>query len=192
MDPRRSGSDTSSYYSGSSGSSVWSTSESVAFVYTDDPYWSWYDGYDGVRGAVTRKIDRKDDPRMRVAAHILRGPFASHKSKKHREHRDYRDSDSRSMSSSSSSSSRRSRHRGPSSPLPPRPRGYMGSPHGHEFRGPPPPPPPPPAMAGPPPPMGFEAGFIQIGGGGPPPPPDPVWGSDAEHYEGGDEAEVWE
>ncbi|TGJ75289.1 hypothetical protein E0Z10_g11036, partial [Xylaria hypoxylon] len=61
MDPRRHPSDVSSNYSGSTGS-VWSTTDSVSFVYTDDPDWAWW-GYEGVRGAVTRKEDKRDDSR---------------------------------------------------------------------------------------------------------------------------------
>ncbi|KAI1424020.1 hypothetical protein F5Y12DRAFT_715701 [Xylaria sp. FL1777] len=202
MDPRRY-SDASS--NGSLGS-VWSTTDSECFVYTDDPVWAPWWGYEGVRGAVTRKDDRRDERRVRVAAHFLRGPFAGHKSKKHHHH--HRDSDSRSnysSSSGSSSSSRRQRQfsRGPS-PMPPPPNGYPGSPHPHHqqpqhydnfAQGPPmgmmgQRPPPPPPMAGPPPQPGFEAGFIQLGGGGGPPPQrDPVWGHDA-HYNG--EPEVWD
>ncbi|KAI1827289.1 hypothetical protein F4861DRAFT_402505 [Xylaria intraflava] len=134
MDPRRPASDTSSYYSGSTGSgSVWSTSDSVSFVYTDDPDWAW-SGFEGVRGAVTRRDDRRDDARVRVAAHFLRGPFAAHKPKKHSSHhRSHRgDSDTQSnysYSSRSSSSSWRQGQpfRGPS-PMPPQ-FGYPGSPH---------------------------------------------------------------
>ncbi|KAI0429609.1 hypothetical protein F5Y09DRAFT_255968 [Xylaria sp. FL1042] len=204
MDPRRYSSDASS--NGSTGS-VWSTTGSVSFVYTDDPIWEPWWGYDGVRGAVTRKDDRRDDRRVRFAAHFLRGPFAGHKSKKHSSNHHHRDSDSRSDyssssgSSSSSSSSRRHRQfsRGPSSPMPPPPQAYPGSPHPHHqhpqhFNNFPPRPPMdmgrPPPMAGPPPQPGFEAGFIQLGGGGGPPPQrDPVWGHDAQ-YNG--EPEVWD
>ncbi|KAI1370024.1 hypothetical protein F5Y08DRAFT_8203 [Xylaria arbuscula] len=190
MDPRRYPSDASS--NGSTGS-VWSTTESESFVYTDDPYWAPWLGYEGVRGAVTRKVDRLDDRRVRFAAHFLRGPFAGHKSKKHGgRHHHHRDSDSQSgyssSSESSSSSSRRHRQfsRGPS-PMPP-PHANPGPPHMHYQQqhpqhfgqyppGPPmggmmgqrhhlPPHPPPPAMPGPPPQPGFEAGFIQLNGGG--------------------------
>ncbi|KAI0907813.1 hypothetical protein F4824DRAFT_500825 [Ustulina deusta] len=206
MDPRRHPSDASS--NGSTGS-VWSTTDSVSFVYTDDPYWAPWWGYEGVRGAVTRKDDRRDDRRVRFAAHLLRGPFAGHKSKKHGSHRHHhRDSDSRSdcsSSSGSSSSSRRHRQfsRGPS-PMPPPPHAYPGPPDPHHQHpqhfdnfghGPPmpmmgQPRPPPPMMAGPPPQPGFEAGFIQLGGGGGPPPQrDPVWGHDAQ-YDG--EPVVWD
>ncbi|KAI3321244.1 hypothetical protein HD806DRAFT_202798 [Xylariaceae sp. AK1471] len=208
MDPRRPGSDTSSSYSGSTGS-VWSTTDSVSFVYTDDPGWaSW--GYEDIRGAVTRKDDRRDDRRLRFAAHFLRGPFAGNKSKKkhHGSSSHHRDSDSRSTysssSSGSSSSGRRQRQfsRGPSPHMPPPPNAYPGSPHPHHEMhhpqhfdhfpqhgpqmgmGPPPPPP----MAGPPPQAGFEAGFIQLGGGGPPPQSHDPWGNDAQH--GG--SEVWD
>ncbi|KAI1185356.1 hypothetical protein F5B17DRAFT_35502 [Nemania serpens] len=216
MNPRRRPSDASSNYSGSTGS-VWSTTGSVSFVYTYDPDWNWW-GYEGVRGAVTRKEDKEDDRRVRFAAHFLRGPFGKLKSKKHssRHHDSHRrrDSDSRSDYSSSSSSSHSSSSRGHfsrgSSPIPPPPpHGYSGSPYPH---GPPPPhpppphhpghyddfplgppigmrPPPPPQMACPPAHSGFEAGFIEINrGGGPPASHDPVWGHDA-HYRG--EAEVW-
>ncbi|KAF2970971.1 hypothetical protein GQX73_g2610 [Xylaria multiplex] len=204
MDPRRHPSDASSNYSGSTGS-VWSTTDSVSFVYTDDPYWAWWGGYEGVRGAVTRKEDRRDDRRIRLAAHFLRGPFAGHKSKKQSSHH-RRDSDSRSnysSSSGSSSSTRRHRQfpRSPS-PMPPPPHAYPGPPNPHQqhpqqFGNFHPGPPmgmgqPPPPMAGPPPQPGFEAGFIQLGGGGGGPPPhhrDPVWGHDA-HYDG--EPEVWD
>ncbi|RWA04571.1 hypothetical protein EKO27_g10534 [Xylaria grammica] len=197
MDPRRHHPDASSNYSGSTGS-VWSTSDSASFVYIDDPDWVW--GYEGVRGAVTRKDDRQDDRRVRFAAHFLRGPFAGHKSKKHSSSHQHRDSDSRSnysSSSGSSSSTRRHRQfsRGPSPMPPPPPHGYPGSPHPQQhpqqfnnFHPGPPmgmgqPPPPPQMMPGPPPQPGFEAGFIQLGGGGggPPPHQDPVWGHDAQY-----------
>ncbi|KAI0505503.1 hypothetical protein F5B22DRAFT_522139 [Xylaria bambusicola] len=209
MDPRRYPSDA---LSNGSTRSVWSTTESESFVYTDDPDWAPWWGYDGVRGAVTRKDDRRDDRRVRVAAHFLRGPFAGYKSKKHSSHRHHhhRDSDSQSSyssSSGSSSSSRRHRHFSPGpSAMPPPAHANPASPHMH-YQEPPPqfghfpqappmgmyghrPPPPPPAMAGPPPRPGFEAGFIQVGGGGGPPPQrDPVWGHDAQ-YNG--EPEVWD
>jgi hypothetical protein len=221
MDPRRPGSDAASYSSASSTGSIWSTTDSLSFVYTDDPDWAWW-GYEGVRGAVTRKDDRRDERRLRMAAHFLRGPFAfagRNKSKKHggsgSHHRG--DSDSRSFSSGSSSSSSSSRRhhgggghqfsRGPSSPMmnhpPPPPGVYPGSTHPqHQPRHHPQHfdnfphgqsmgPPPPPPMAGPPPQAGFEAGFIQIGGGGPPPPHDPVWSHDAQ-YNGGPEPQVWD
>ncbi|KAI1192947.1 hypothetical protein F5X97DRAFT_60376 [Nemania serpens] len=215
MDPRRRPSDASSDYSGSAGS-VWSTTGSVSFVYTYDPDWDWW-GYEGVRGAVTRKADKEDDHRVRFAAHLLRGPFARLKPKKHssrhHDHHRRRDSDSRSdysSSSSHSSSSRRQFSRGPSPMPPPPPHGYSGSPYPHSPQPPPPPPPPPqhpghyddfargppmgmrppPPMAGPPAHTGFEAGFIQLNrGGGPPPPHDPVWGHDAQY---GGQPEVWE
>ncbi|KAI8635690.1 hypothetical protein F5Y19DRAFT_19816 [Xylariaceae sp. FL1651] len=204
MDYRRPASDTSSYYSGSAGS-IWSASDSDSFVYTDDPYWSLW-GYEGVRGAVTRKVDRRDDQRTRLAAHFLRGPFAGHKSKKRSSHRD---SDSRSDCSSrsgSSSSSRRhmSPPRGSPPPMGMPPPHFPGSPHQrhhhpqqfNNFQGGPPGPPPPmppPSMAGPPPMAGFADGFIQLGGN----PhvhnatPDPVWSNDM-HYDGGPEPEVWD
>ncbi|KAI0450792.1 hypothetical protein F5B21DRAFT_415358 [Xylaria acuta] len=214
MDPRRPASDAASY--SSSTGSVWSTTDSVSFVYTDEEPWAWW-GYEGIRGAVTRKDDRRDDRRIRFAAHLLRGPFAGHKSKKHSSshHSHRQDSDTRSNYSSSSghsSSSRRQREfsRGPS-PMPPPPlHAYPGPPppppphhqppqhfdqHFDNFpHGTPmgmrPPPPPPPPMAGPPPQAGFEAGFIQIGGGGGGPPArhDP-WSIDAS-YNG--EPDVWD
>ncbi|KAI0878716.1 hypothetical protein GGS24DRAFT_496690 [Hypoxylon argillaceum] len=204
MDPRRRPMDVSSIYSDSTGS-VWSTTDSVSFVYTDDPDWAWW-GYDGVRGAVTRKDDRRDDRRVRFAAHFLRGPFAGQKSKKHhgssRRHRD-RDDDARSDCSSSSGSSTSSRRRGQfsrgPSPMPmpmppPQHQGYPGSPHPYpqqpphfdNFGGPPPPPPPPMAMGPPPQQPGFEAGFIQLNG--PPAHHDPVWGHNAQY---GGEPEVY-
>ncbi|KAI1272395.1 hypothetical protein F5Y07DRAFT_403433 [Xylaria sp. FL0933] len=206
MDPRRFPSDTSS--NGSTGS-VWSTTGSVSFVYTDDPIWEPWWGYDGVRGAVTRKDDRRDERRVRFAAHFLRGPFAGHKSKKHSgHHHHHRDSDSRSDyssssgSSSSSSSSRRHRQfsRGPSPVMPSPPHPHHQHPqypqHPQHFDNFPPQDPrmmgrpPPPPMAGPPPQPGFEAGFIQLGGGGGPPPQrDPVWGHDAQYH---GEPEVWD
>ncbi|KAI1124232.1 hypothetical protein F5Y10DRAFT_33341 [Nemania abortiva] len=202
MDYRPRPLDTSSVYSGGS---VWSTSDSLCFVYTDDPVWAWY-GYEGVRGAVTRKDDKRDARRVRLAAHFLRGPFAGHKSKKHSSSR-HHDSDTRSdysSSSSGSSSSRRHRQfsRGPSPmpmpmPMPPPQHGYPGSPHPYPQEplpydnfSPGPQmdmgrPPPPPTMPGQVPQPGFEAGFIQIGGGGAPPPPppihDPVWGHEAQY-----------
>ncbi|KAI0469003.1 hypothetical protein F4859DRAFT_145007 [Xylaria cf. heliscus] len=203
MDPRRSASDAASY--SSSTGSVWSTTDSVSFVYTDDVDWAWW-GYEGIRGAVTRKDDKRDDRRIRFAAHFLRGPFAGHKSKKHssgHRHSHSRDSDTRSNYSSSSghsSSSRRQNEfsRGPSPMPPPPPNAYPGPP-------PPPPqhfdnnfygpqmgmrPPPPPPMSAPPPQPGFEAGFIQIGGGGGggPQAHDP-WNSNTQ-YDG--EPEVWD
>ncbi|TRX94386.1 hypothetical protein FHL15_004853 [Xylaria flabelliformis] len=216
MDPRRSASDAASY--SSSTGSIWSTSDSVSFVYTDDDYWAWW-GYEGIRGAVTRQDDKQDDRRIRLAAHFLRGPFAGYKSKKHRSsrHSHHRDSDTRSNYSSSSghsSSSRRQRDfsRGPSPMPPPPPNAYPGPP-------PPPPPPPPhhqspqyydqhydnfspgspmgmrppppPPMAAPPPQPGFEAGFIQIGGGGGgggPPAHHDPWNNEA--YD--EEQEVWD
>ncbi|KAI0973230.1 hypothetical protein F4678DRAFT_21223 [Xylaria arbuscula] len=199
MDPRRYPSYASS---NDSTASVWSSTDSVSYVYTDDPDWAPWWGYDGVRGAVTRKEDRRDDHRVRLAAHFLRGPFAGHKSKKHHHHRD---SDSRSnysssSGSSSSSSSPSPRHRqfsrGPS-PIPPPPQ-HPHHQHPQQFgnfpQGPPMGmmghPPPPRPMAGPPPQPGFEAGFIQLnGGGGPPPRRDPVWGHEAQ-YNG--EPEVWD
>ncbi|KAI0152606.1 fido domain-containing protein [Xylariaceae sp. FL1272] len=154
---------------------------------------------DGVRGAVTRKSDKRDDRRTRFAAHFLRGPFAGHKSKKY-----HRDADTRSnYSSRSSSSSRGSRgFQRPQPPMSMPPGPFPGSPHHHphpqHFGGPypppPPPPPPPQAMSGPP--AGFEDGFIQLGGGGGGHNhhhhhEDPVWGTDAE-YDGETEPEVWE
>ncbi|KAI1265310.1 hypothetical protein F5Y18DRAFT_426909 [Xylariaceae sp. FL1019] len=157
---------------------------------------------DGVRGAVTRKSDKRDDRRTRVAAHFLRGPFAAHKSKKY-----HRDSDTRSnysSSSMSSSSSRGSRvYQRPQPPMDMPPGPFPGSlqqqPHPQHFGSfaQPPPPPPPHAMPGPP--AGFEAGFIQLGGGGGgggghnyhQHHEDPVWGTDAE-YDAETEPEVWE
>jgi hypothetical protein len=210
MDPRGPSSDTSSFYSGSTGS-VWSTTDSVSFVYTDDPDWAWW-GYENIRGAVTRKDDKRDNHRVRFAAHFLRGPFAGKSKKKHHgsssssSHR--RDSDARSTysngSSGSSSSSRRHRQSPVPMPMPmhmpPPPHAYPGSPHhahpemhhpqhfDHFPHGGPPmdmgPPPPPPQQPG------FEAGFIQLGGGGPPPQQqDPVWGHNAQ-FDGA--PEVWD
>jgi len=202
MDHYRHGSGASSYSSGSTGS-IWSTTQSLSFVYTDDPSWAFW-GYDDIRGAVTRRDDRQDERRVRFAAHFLRGPFASHKSKKHH----HRSSDTQSISSSSSGSSTSSRRqrqfaRGPSPmpmpmPIPPQGHGYPGSQHPHhpqaQFQhqhpqqfggfpqGPSMGPPPPGPMAGPPPQPGFEAGFIQLGGGGPPPQhEDPVWGQHSQY-----------
>ncbi|KAI0112474.1 hypothetical protein GGR51DRAFT_42401 [Nemania sp. FL0031] len=208
MEYRRSPSETSSIYSGGS---VWSTSDSLCFVYTDDPNWAWY-GYEGVRGAVTRKDDRRDSRRVRLAAHFLRGPFAGHKSKKHSSSR-HHDSDARSDYSSSSAGSSSSRRRGGPSraqmpmpmqmPMPPpqqqQQQFYPGSPQQYpqeplpydnfspgpqmDMR-----PPPPPTMPGQTPQPGFEAGFIQLGGGGggggPPPNHDPVWGHEAQYGPG--------
>ncbi|CAJ2505304.1 Uu.00g126980.m01.CDS01 [Anthostomella pinea] len=213
-------SDTSSFYSGhsgssrsssagsgsyaSSGGSVWSATPSRSFVYTEGS-----GGYDGVRGAVTRKRDKHDDRRTRFAAHFLSGPFAQSKPKKH----SHGHSDSRSVFSSGSSSSRKShRQHGGGGPRPPPmmgPRFREGPPPQFhpDFRG------GPPLMGGhpqmpPPPPQhfhdghhqgeggggggggGFDAGFIQLGGGGgpqqgpPQPRPDPVWGHDAQWEEG--------
>ncbi|KAI0441869.1 hypothetical protein F4803DRAFT_399904 [Xylaria telfairii] len=204
MDPRRPPSDAASY--SSSTGSIWSTTDSVSFVYTDNVDWAWW-GDEGIRGAVTRKDDKRDERRIRFAAHFLRGPFAGHKSKKHSSSR-RRDSDTQSNYSSNSghsSSSRRQREfsRGPP-PMPPPP--------SHAYAGPPPPPqhqhpqhfdnfshvppmgmrPPPPPMPGPPQQPGFEAGFIQIGGGGGGPPShhnhDP-W-NNGPQYDG--EPEVWD
>ncbi|KAI1116461.1 hypothetical protein F5Y14DRAFT_65599 [Nemania sp. NC0429] len=180
MDPRRRPSDASSNYSGSTGSSVWSTTGSVSFVYADDPEWDWW-GYDGVRGAVTRKTDKHDDHRVRFAAHFLRGPFAKQKSKKHGSsrhhdhHHRHRDSDARSdysSSSSHSSSSRRQFSRGPTPmphpPPPPPPNGpYPHSHHSH-----PPPPPPPPQH-----PVYYDDfAYGPPAGMRPPPPPPPMSG----------------
>lgn len=154
---------TRSLVSDDSSSSSWSSSESVSYVYRDDPW-----GY-GVQGAVTRQVDRRANPNVKWAAHILSGPFAQFRRKKHNR--------------SHSGSSRRSNQ----APAPgPRPG------PGPQFRGPPPPqfrggpPPPPPGFMGgpppPPPPQGFQPspGFIHLGGpgaGGPPSRPvDPLWG----------------
>ncbi|KAI1106606.1 hypothetical protein F4804DRAFT_20287 [Jackrogersella minutella] len=191
------GSDTSSVYSvrtgsfgsADSGYSVWSSSDSDAYVWRDDPW-----GFDGVGGAVTRYVDERDDRRKRFAAHFLSGPFAQfykkqrHPGPKARPGR----SAGNSRSSSRSSNGGASPARGHNQHFQPRPPG--GEPQFRQeqfhqqqfqhqgFQGPPPPPPPPPAQAG------FEGGFIQLGGpGGPPPPPQhhPVdpWDNEAE-YEG--------
>ncbi|KAI0887981.1 uncharacterized protein GGS22DRAFT_91643 [Annulohypoxylon maeteangense] len=182
------GSDTSSVYSGRSGSigsadslySVWSSSDSDSFVWRDDP-WGFY----GVGGAVTRYVDDRDDRRKRFASHILSGPFAQfYKKQRHSSSNSHAHSHSRpSRSAASSRSSSRSSN-GSASPgrshnqghFQPRPASvepqfhqehFQPPPqfHPHGFQGPPPPPPPPMAPA----PAGFESGFIQLGG--PPPPP---------------------
>ncbi|KAI1141573.1 hypothetical protein F5Y05DRAFT_266551 [Hypoxylon sp. FL0543] len=177
------GSDTSSVYSRSVGSlgsaadslySVWSSSESDSFVWRDDP-----SGFYGVRGAVTRFVDDRDDRRKRFAAHILTGPFAQfYKKPRQSSHRSGR-SAGNSRSSSRSSTGNASPGRGHNHQFRPpsvEPQFHQEQfqeqfpqePFHHHNYGPPPPPPPPPAPA----PAGFETGFIQLGGpGGPPPPP---------------------
>ncbi|KAI0377031.1 hypothetical protein F5Y04DRAFT_192931 [Hypomontagnella monticulosa] len=200
-------SDTSSFYSVRSGSarsadsvsSVWSSTESDAYVYRIDPW-----GFDGVGGAVTRYVDERDDSRKRFAAHILRGPFAQFY-KKHQKHASSSGARSGRSAGNSRSSSRSSGgsvspgrgHGGhhqhyhsrppsvepqfhqepfPGEPYPPEQ--FHQGPFQHHFQGPPPPPPPPPAP-------GFEGGFIQLGGNnGPPPPPDPAWGNNAGYGHG--------
>ncbi|KAI1431442.1 hypothetical protein GGR50DRAFT_79372 [Xylaria sp. CBS 124048] len=133
MGPYRADSDTASYYTSSAGS-VWSATDSASVVYTDNPYWAG-PGIEGIRGAVTRADDRRDERRVRLAAHILRGPFAAHKPKKHSSHRYHGDSsDTQSnYSSSSASSSSTRRHeqfsRGSSTVSPPPHHIYPTSPH---------------------------------------------------------------
>ncbi|OTB09563.1 hypothetical protein M426DRAFT_81677 [Hypoxylon sp. CI-4A] len=204
-DLRRSGSfssDTSSFYSVSSGSSdsadsgysVWSSSESDSFVWRDDP-WGFY----GVGGAVTRYVDDRDDRRKRLASHILSGPFAQFYKKKQHSKSSARTgrsaASSRSSSRSSTSSVSPGRGHDYDDHFQPRPPPNVGPQfhqepfhpgqqfHPNHFGPPPPPPPPPPAPAGGP--AGFEGGFIQLGG--PPPPPrqhDPIWDNEAAYGPG--------
>ncbi|KAI0011506.1 hypothetical protein F4779DRAFT_214807 [Xylariaceae sp. FL0662B] len=188
-------SDASSQYSFTSslgsGSSVWSSSGSEAFVYREDP-----SGWDGIAGAVTRRVDERDDRRRRFAAHILSGPFAQFSSRSSRR--------SRRRRSSSGDGSRPNFAGGggggggigrpPFMPPPQQPQHHHQQHHHHQFPQRSPsaeshhyggedqfvghdefgghghgyghgPPPPPPAHPGPPPP-GFDGGFIQLGGGG--------------------------
>ncbi|KAI2622003.1 hypothetical protein GGS26DRAFT_258545 [Hypomontagnella submonticulosa] len=198
------GSDASSFYSVRSGSarsadsvsSIWSSSDSDAYVYRIDPY-----GFDNIGGAVTRYVDDRDSRRQRFAAHILSGPFAQftkrakHSSSGARSGRSAGNSRSSSRSSGGSVSPGRG-HGGHYHSRPPsvEPQFHQEPFHGepypqepfhqgpfqhHNFQGPPPPPPPPPA------PAGFEGGFIQLGGpSGPPPPPDPAWGNGAGYGHG--------
>ncbi|KAI1177971.1 hypothetical protein F4777DRAFT_155252 [Nemania sp. FL0916] len=216
MDPRLRPLNITPSYSGSTGS-VWSNSDSVSYVFTDDPWAVGRWGYDGMAGAVTRKTDTRDSRRIRFAAHMLRGPFGALQSKKHSSHRHHhhhhRDSDTMSTTSSSSSyssSSRRSRQfsRAPS-PMPaPPPHGYAGPPppppgphfqhpqhfdnfpHGQPMGGMMSPRPPMPMpMPGPPLQPGFQDGFIQLNGpGGSPAPQDP-WANGAQY---GGHAEVYD
>ncbi|KAI1632788.1 hypothetical protein F4809DRAFT_63205 [Biscogniauxia mediterranea] len=188
------GSDTSSFYSVRSGSvesdrssgstqSFWSSSDSQSFVYVEDPR-----GCYGVRGAVTRKRDKRDDRRIRIAAHILSGPFAQSKllcrsdDKKHGRCCDdgngpcCRGQRSRSVSRSRQHHHYHHRHpedafNGP--PPPPLPTMHHGPP-------PPRPPPPPQHHHHQPAAAGFENGFIQIPpAGGAPMPPRPAEHDDA-------------
>ena len=178
----------------SSLSSTWSTSDSVSFVYQlhDEPvYGGW--GYEGcVAGAVTRRVDRHTDPRVRFAAHFLSGPFAQAPRRKKSHHHKHRHS------------SGRSNHGGGHGPPnarppvvmmggaggpPPPPPGFNGPmPPDPRMNGPPPPPPPMPMGGPPPPPPGFDGGFIDLNAGrGPPPPPrpiDPVWGTGPQNHGG--------
>ncbi|KAI0899203.1 hypothetical protein F4806DRAFT_328706 [Annulohypoxylon nitens] len=190
------GSDTSSVYSGRSGSidsadslySVWSSSDSDSFVWRDDP-WGFY----GVGGAVTRYVDERDDRRRRFASHILSGPFAQFSKKRHSSSnsRPGRSATS-SRSSSRSSTGGASPGRGHNPHFQPRPMSVEPQFHQEQHFQPPPPPqfhpqgygPPPP----PPPPVpaqpGFEGGFIQLGGPPPPPQhPDDPW-DNAGAYDG--------
>jgi hypothetical protein len=148
-------------YSDDSTSSTWSSSDSVSFVYRCGPW-----GYDGVEGAITRRVDRRASPRVQAAAHILSGPFAQlGRRKKH----------------SSSKKHKQSLPQGARPPFGQFGQGFPPPSHGGGI------PPPPanwrgPVPGGPPPPPGFQAGFVQMGGApppGPPPPrgPDPVWGN---------------
>ncbi|KAI1387441.1 uncharacterized protein F4822DRAFT_282632 [Hypoxylon trugodes] len=197
------GSDTSSFYSGRSGSvvsadstsSIWSSSESDSFVWRDDP-WGFY----GVGGAVTRYVDQGDDRRRKVASHILSGPFAQfYKKQRQSNSRSHSHSHSRpkrsansSRSSSRSSNGNASPPRAHSQPFPPRPMNFEPEFHEDEMyddveqfheepfmQGPfghPPPQfrgPPPPPPPPAAPPAGFEGGFIQLGGPSGPPPPPP-------------------
>ncbi|KAI0396586.1 hypothetical protein F5Y17DRAFT_455864 [Xylariaceae sp. FL0594] len=180
MHPRGSGA--SLYSSGSTGS-IWSTTESLSFVYTDDPSWAFW-GYNDIRGAVTRRDDKRDERRVRVAAHFLRGPFAAYKSKKHHHssHAKHRPSDARSVSSASSGSSTSSLRHGQSSRgptpmpmgmppgMPPQGHGYPGSPH------PPPHPHHPQAQFHPQHPLPQQFGGFPHGQTMGPPPPGPMAG----------------
>ncbi|KAI0602138.1 hypothetical protein F4775DRAFT_588962 [Biscogniauxia sp. FL1348] len=195
------GSDTSSFYSVRSGSvdsdsssgstqSFWSSSDSQSFVYVEDPR-----GCYGVRGAVTRKRDKRDDRRIRIAAHILSGPFAQSKFL-------YRSGDNNKKfgrccedgngpccrggqrSRSVSRSRHHHHHRHPEDAFngPPPPVPTMQ----HHHQGPPPPRPAPPPQhyhhGNHPAAPGFENGFIQIppaGAGGAPMPPRPAEHDDA-------------
>ncbi|KAI1095631.1 hypothetical protein F5B19DRAFT_311101 [Rostrohypoxylon terebratum] len=194
------GSDTSSVYSGRSGSigsgdslySVWSSSDSDSFVWRDDP-WGFY----GVGGAVTRYVDERDDRRRRFASHILSGPFAQFYKKQRHSSSNSRPGRSAASSRSSSRPSNgvNSPGRGHNQHFQPRPvsvepqfhqEHFQPPPpppppfHSQGFQGPPPPPPPPPAPAH----AGFEGGFIQLGGPPPPPQhPDDPW-DNAGAYEG--------
>ncbi|KAI5922803.1 hypothetical protein F4810DRAFT_711115 [Camillea tinctor] len=194
------GSDTSSFYSIRSGSvgsdrssgsaqSFWSSSESQSFVYVEDPR-----GCYGVRGAVTRQRDKHDDRRVRIAAHILSGPFARSSKLLYRsdkKHRCCEDGNGPCCRGRRSRSVSRSRHHpqqqyqhpeaafnGPPPPMP------MPPMHPHGPPPPRPPPPPQPPLHQHPPATGFENGFIQIPPAGAPMPPrqgghdDPGWGWD--------------
>ncbi|KAG4221032.1 hypothetical protein PC116_g30491 [Phytophthora cactorum] len=203
------GSDTSSFYSVSSGSansaySVWSASESDSFVWREDSQ-----GFYGITGAVTRYSDDRDDTRRKFAAHILSGPFAQYYKKKRQQHTSSRARSGRSSRSSPvvGANPGRAFHPDPrfqQRPVPVEPQYHhqeqqfpedqfqqeqfhqepyppQHPPFHPAFHGgPPPPPPPPPA------PAGFEGGFIQLGGPSGPPPPqeDPVWGNNAGYGPG--------
>ncbi|KAI1211314.1 uncharacterized protein F4807DRAFT_33376 [Annulohypoxylon truncatum] len=197
-DMRRSGSygsDTSSVYSGRSGSvgsadslySVWSSSDSDSFVWREDD-----SGFYGIGGAVTRYVDERDDRRKRFASHILSGPFAQfykkqrHSSSNSRPGRSPR-SNPRSSNVGASSGRGHNQHFQPR-PVSVEPQfhqeHFQPPPppfHPYGFNGPPPPPPPPPAPAH----AGFEGGFIQLGGPPPPPQhPDDPWDNEGAYDTG--------
>ncbi|KAH6648080.1 hypothetical protein BKA67DRAFT_662810 [Truncatella angustata] len=139
--------------------------------------------------AVTRHTDKHENTAVRIAMHVLRGPFGSAKymemarPHKHDHHGHYSSSSSSSSSSSTSSSSSRSStssrssepRRYPPGPPPPGPPRMPTGPYYQQPR-----PPPPPGMQY----MGRPAagfgnngqGFVQTNGTAPARPADPVWG----------------